>query len=189
MDIDDAPKAPFNPAEWINTGKKYKEVPQSVSLARQGATALPSDIRDTLPWQDEPIQDFIQRALPKQSNGFNTSPMHTWFSYKEPNAISNQDIFKNTMRRSIPSQDVINKLDDEFGQQWLDGKRSIVDPRYNDRYPFWVLTVWREISSLIKKQKDWREAYTCVVQEMKGDIVSQVYPAVNSFLGSRGWNS
>jgi hypothetical protein len=89
------------------------------------------------------------------------------------------------MRRSIPSRDVINKLDDSNGLTASD--------------QLWILDIMTDIHSgfcrsggrycQIKKQKDWREAYTCVVQEMKGDIVSQVYPTVESFLGSRGWNS
>jgi len=126
-----------------------------------------------------------------QSSGFNTFPMQAWFSCKEPSAVSHKDTFKNVMQRTIPSRDFINKLDQELGQQWLDGKRSIVDPRYNHvRYPLWVLTIWREISLLINKQKDWREAYTFIAQAIKGDVlVSQVYPDVESFLGSRGWNS
>jgi hypothetical protein len=192
MEIDTFEASLFNPAEWIGTGKKYKDLPGCVTLAAQEAMAIPSDIRDTLPRQDEPILDFIQRTLPVKSNGINTFPMHAWFSCKEPSTVSNEDTPKNIMRRTVPSQDFINKLEREFGQQWFDGKQSIVDPRYNqghDRYPFWVLTVWREILSLINKQKDWREAYTVIAQEIKGDMVSQVYTNVESFLGSCGWNS
>ena len=148
--------------------------------------AIPSDVRDILPQQDEPILAFIQRTPPMQSAGFNTFPMHAWFSCKEPSTVSHKETLENVMRRTIPSRDFIIELEREFGQQWLDGKRSIVDPRYNqghDGYPFWVLTVWREILSLINKQKDWREAYTCIAQEIKGEIVWRVYPDVKGFLG------
>lgn len=113
--------------------------------------AIPSDVRDILPQQDEPILAFIQRTPPMQSAGFNTFPMHAWFSCKEPSTVSHKETLENVMRRTIPSRDFIIELEREFGQQWLDGKRSIVDPRYNqghDGYPFWVLTVWREILTL-----------------------------------------
>jgi hypothetical protein len=34
----------------------------------------------------------------------------------------------------------------------LDSKRSIVDPRYNDRYPFWVLAVWRGQGDIVRSK-------------------------------------
>jgi hypothetical protein len=65
----------------------------------------------------------------------------------------------------------------------LDSKRSIVIIT-NIHSGFWRSGGVREISS-DQKAKNWREAYTCIVQEMKGDIVSQVYPVERS----RRWNS
>jgi hypothetical protein len=45
----------FNPKEWIGVGKKYKDVPLYISLARTEATAIPSDIKNMLPRKDETI--------------------------------------------------------------------------------------------------------------------------------------
>jgi hypothetical protein len=178
----------LNPTcEWIGTGKEYKEV--CIYKKR------PSDVRDILPQQDEPILAFIQRTLPMQSGGFNTLPMQVHGSAARSQAPS---ATKRPSKTSCEEQhhretlSIIIELEREFGQQWLDGKRSIVGPRYNqghDGYPFWVLTVWRDILSMINKQKDWREAYTCIAREIKGEIVLQVYPDVEDLLGSRGWNS
>ncbi|KAF8687978.1 hypothetical protein AX14_003566 [Amanita brunnescens Koide BX004] len=191
MDIDTSDTHLFNPTEWIGVGKKYKDVPSYVADARTEATAIPSSIGGMLPQKDESILNFVRWALPSQSSGFNIFPMHAWFSSKEPDIVNHQEILKRIMRRTIPSRDIIDDLEMEFGQQWFDGKRSITDPRYNrgrDRYPVWVLAVWKEISSLISKQKIWREAYACVAQEIKGGA-SQEYPDIERFLGSRGWDS
>ena len=44
---------------------------------------------------------------------------------------------------------------------WFDGAASIVDPQFkngNERFPFWVLSLWREMEKMIQHQKLWRSS-------------------------------
>lgn len=49
----------------------------------------------------------------------------------------------------IPNDDFLDKLNDDTGQAWLDGARSIIDQRFNDgrdRLLLCAVTYWREMS-------------------------------------------
>ena len=53
----------------------------------------------------------------------------------------------------IPPAKVLEGLDGAIGQIWLDGGRSITDPRFNDgteRFPLWALSLWNEVKRLIE---------------------------------------
>jgi hypothetical protein len=52
MDINAFEASLLDPPEWVGAGKKYGDIPQGVALAAQ-EVAIPSDIRDTVPRQDE----------------------------------------------------------------------------------------------------------------------------------------
>ena len=86
----------------------------------------------------------------------------------------------------------MTKLQEEFCQQWLDESKSIVDPRFNqghEKLPFWVLSLWIQVSKIRQKQEDWREAYTCVVEETRNPVIAAEFPNAQCFFGARGWDA
>jgi hypothetical protein len=195
MDIDDD-SPPFHPSEWIGKGRSYKDAPHSVIKAQATAKAIPSDVLELFPDRDEATLLFTNRKLPMQSSGFSAHMPSAWFSEEEPAAATNLEVFSLVCNvRNIPPDHTLEKLTEVFGQQWLDGKKSLVDPRYSKglkNLPMWSLSVWKYMSATIKKQRDWREALTCVSEEMergsKGLFVEE-HLQVDKFFGYFGWDS
>lgn len=59
------------------------------------------------------------------------------------------------------------KLQNEAQKAWLDGCKSVSDPRYNDgrdRLPFYAITFWRQIRPHIEHQAKWKEASKWVTE-------------------------
>ena len=140
------------------------------------------------------IPQFLKETLPQQSKEFNFHAPSTWFRNEEPTPMTVEEIFEIVWRqRSIlPPRDVLTKLQEEFCQQWLDGSKSIVDPRFNqghEKLPFWVLSLWIQVSKIRQKQEDWREAYTCVVEETRNPVIAAEFPNAQCFFGARGWDA
>jgi hypothetical protein len=191
MYVDD--ETPFNADEWIGKGKKYSEVPYFVHLARKNAQAIPADIIQQLPARNMAIPQFLKETLPQQSKEFNFHAPSTWFRNEEPTRITVEEIFEMVWRRrSIPPQDILTKLQEEFCQRWLDGSKSMVDPRFNhghEKLPFWVLSLWIHGSKIRRKQEDWREAYTRVVEETQNPVIAAEFPNAQCFFGVRGWDA
>lgn len=193
--IDLANPGIFKHEEWIGKGKKYSGSPQCVIQAATAVKEVLPDVLNLLPHRDMPIARFIEHNLPAQSTGFHAYPTSAWFSNQLPNTISNQEVFRMVMeRRNIPSSYLLQRLHDAFGQFWLDGAQSIIDPRYkhgNERLPLYVLSLWSQASTIVKKQTDWKEAYGCLVEEIgKGSGgVANTFPSIKVFLDSRGWDS
>lgn len=52
-------------------------------------------------------------------------------------------------------------LEKVIGQSWLDGMKSIMDPRFNDggdQLPLWTITFWKDVVALNEKQKLWKQS-------------------------------
>jgi hypothetical protein len=63
------------------------------------------------------------------------------------------------MGRSIPPAAVLELLKRTSGQAWLNGAKSIADPRFNDgtdRFPLGTLTFWDQMADTISHQKHWK---------------------------------
>ncbi len=57
--------------------------------------------------------------------------------------------------RPIPCDKHLRALEQDFGQMWLDGAQSIIDPRFNDgreRLPLWMVGFWREMANIVRDQ-------------------------------------
>ena len=181
----------FNAKDWIGQGRKYKDVPTDVVIARIKLLALPSELHLQLPSSDIPIPEFINLSLPTQSASLNTFHTDQWFGQQEP-ATDPEKAYTLVTRRTIPSLATLDQLEGAFGQKWFDGAKSIRDPRYNqgrDQLPLWVLTLWRTLHNLIKDQQNWREAYQYVSNWTKSPVVATKFPTPESVFGSRGWNA
>ncbi|KAJ7798110.1 hypothetical protein B0H14DRAFT_2618186 [Mycena olivaceomarginata] len=121
------------------------------------AVALPSSA-PALP----PVS-FVERDLPyavrfSESDSLITGSLGAWFSSDPP--ITDVNV---VFERPLPSRAVLDDLLQQFGQFWLDGKKAIVDPRFNngaDRFPLWVLTLWARMGQTCDAQNQWCRAIT-----------------------------
>lgn len=177
----------FDPSNWIKKGKVYKDVPISVANALLELRKLPPAFDALLVHRDTPILEFIEQKIPRRSSTLNTLPIKAWFSQQPPTHAFPDTILNIVTRRAIPPDIVLLEIERALGQEWLNGCRSLVDPRYNkgaERFPFWILTLWRRVKSMAEKQEDWKVAVEFLVDE-----VVEERGAVKEILGGVGWDS
>ena len=148
---------PFHPSAWIGVGRRYSNLlPQEVLDAERDALKIPGTFRNRLPPPEARIHDFISFTLPFQSGALVFHAPAQWFSHDTPNTDPNI-----LLTRSVPPANVLEDLEKIFGQTWLDGGHSIVDPRFNnqnERFPLWALSFWKELQKTIECQDEWKKS-------------------------------
>ncbi|EEB88926.1 hypothetical protein MPER_13042 [Moniliophthora perniciosa FA553] len=190
-DVEDDEETPFVPGDWIGAGKAYNplELPLYVVNACLAALELPREATERLPSTSLPVMDFIKLNLPIISHSLNTYSPEAWFTEKA-SAISPETCVELIWKRPIPSPETLELLEGSFGQKWLDGVKGIIDPRYGQEVlPYWVLTLWKNISSMLVLQEEWQEAYETLTTVVQDPLVSEHFPTITSVLGRRSWNS
>jgi hypothetical protein len=78
------------------------------------------------------------------------------------------------------------KLEATVGQKWLDGRKSITDPRFNHG-KIRTLKLWRALGDILDKRRDWEEAVTFVGGAIAGH--SDWGFTVEGVFKLRGWNT
>ena len=148
------PRTPnvFDPALWIGQGKRYivEELPDYVIDTKCELLDLPQDAKNCLPPNEMPISAFLNHRLLTKLSELITVCVEHCFSKDSPSTN-----IATLADRPIPSDETIQLLDKAMGQAWLDGNRSIIDWRGDERIDFWAITFWREASMVIAKQKEW----------------------------------
>lgn len=182
IDIDT--DTPFHPSAWIGVGKEFSNLlPPEVLNEKEKILKIPETFDNPLPPPTTPVLDFIRHDLPFQSGALNFHFTTEWFSNDDPDTDP-----ATLLTRSVPPRSVLKDLDAAVGQVWLDGGRSLVDPRFNngtERFPFWVLSLWNKAQESIRCQNEWRKSVrwlnsiTC-----PGDIISRAKGVV----GRLSWN-
>lgn len=147
----------FHHSTWIGVGKTFSNtLPYVVYEKKREILRVPDPFQTGLPPPTTLINKFIQHPLPLQSSALSFHQTGEWFSTDIP--LTSPEIL---LTRPIPPEKVLKDLDDTFGQMWFDGAASIVDPRFNcgtERFPLWVLTLWKETEKTIQHQKLWRSS-------------------------------
>ncbi|KAJ7834458.1 hypothetical protein B0H14DRAFT_3462047 [Mycena olivaceomarginata] len=150
-------EAPFIPSDWIGKKKDFtSDLPVAVIAAKNAAYKLPAHAMEMMLPGKLPVIQFAELALPRTSSEFFYGESQLWFRDDEPTT----DI-SSLKHRSIPPTAVLDLLSRKSGQGWLNGKKSIADPRFNDgadRFPLWTLTFWIEMSAVIQKQAGWKRS-------------------------------
>jgi hypothetical protein len=148
-------EAPFIPSDWIGKKKDFtSDLPVAVIAAKNAVYKLPTHAMEMMPPGKLPVIQFAELALPRTSSELVYGESQLWFRDDEPTT----DI-SSLKHRSIPPTAVLDLLSRKSGQAWLNGKKSIADPRFNDgadRFPLWTLTFWIEMSAVIQQQAGWK---------------------------------
>jgi len=196
IDID-APVPIFDANYWIGNGKKFpkiSEIPAEVSTACNNILSVPQHVKEYLPNPQLSVVQFIHQTLPPQSSAIDTTKHSRWFSKVPPS----HDV-ASLMTRPIPPQNVLNGLNEAFGQQWFDGAQSICDPRFNngtEHLPLWTLTLWMDLARIVRTQAMWRksEAWLNLKAKQGGEVQEELEEAesmkkATTLLSAIGWDA
>ncbi|KAJ3920095.1 hypothetical protein F5877DRAFT_38885 [Lentinula edodes] len=189
IDIGEEERIVFDPSVWIHKGKTWDNPPLHVFHARDTAFELPLQMKKLLPAPDLPIVDFLQLKFPIQSHSLNIYSLDSWFSHDSPDT-SDQACVDMLWRRSIPSVELLKDLRVARGQKWLDGAKSIRDPRYNrgnDLFPLWALTLWQTLGEMGDDQEQWKLGLETIRQDTV--TAAHGFTTAARIFGQRGWNS
>ncbi|KAJ6620818.1 hypothetical protein B0H10DRAFT_2432733 [Mycena sp. CBHHK59/15] len=179
--------------DWIRKGKDYSDdLPWEVIEAKNAVFKLPAPVVGLIPAGNVPVTEFAALALPRQSSELAYGETQLWFSNDEP--TTDIGVLKDRTR-TVPPQRVLDLLARKSGQAWLNGARSIADPRYNegaDRFPLWVLTYWKEMASVIGHQTHWKRSIEWLDNEQKKckeEHTRTVVEEARAELKILGWNA
>lgn len=142
---------------WIGTGKRFSTtLPLEVYDKKREILKVPDTFPTQFPTSVALVHEFVHHRFPPQSSGLSFHPMIKWFSMEMP--VTSPEVL---LTRPIPPEEVLKNLDAAIGQMWFDGLSSIVDPRFNnhsERFPLWVLSLWKEAQKLVRNQKRWKSS-------------------------------
>jgi hypothetical protein len=191
--IDLAHPVHFDPSKWIGKNNIYdiKSLPYNVVAARIAAGSIPaSQVASlALPRHDLTVKDFLTARFPPLSGSLISVKATHWFSRDPPNL--NADIWTCLSTRPLPSLDTLRELDKAFGQAWIDGAQSIIDPRFNegrDHFPLWVIEWWRKLSDMVRYQAQWKQAEQWLTTESKTAESAELMSRVRDILSVLPWN-
>lgn len=191
-DLEQDEQREFDAKVWIGQGKAWKDPPMHVINARIRDFALCDEWKFTIPSDEALVGDFVNLDFPSASDAFNFTQTSAWLSKDRPEKPT-KSLLKRLMSRSVPPADLLNKLEEASKQGWLDGMRSIVDPRFNngrDRLPLQTLTLWRKMVRLLDVRREWATALLWVSREARIDpLFAKTFPSAEEFVATRGWNS
>ncbi|KAJ7165736.1 hypothetical protein C8R46DRAFT_1219524 [Mycena filopes] len=159
----------FNTSQWIGTGKIYKDVPIEVSDAFTDVSKLPKTLRATLPNPAMSVTDFLAVKLPGVLDTFEKSvgQIHDWFSTDSPNCDPIPALWA---LKSIPPSFFVAELVHGLPQQWLNGAKSIRDPRQPSlRLPLFALRFFVQIQELHQAQEKWDTSVAWVRDDLGHD--------------------
>ncbi|KAJ3765163.1 hypothetical protein FB446DRAFT_795330 [Lentinula raphanica] len=137
------------------------------------------------------IENFLRFPLPKKSYALSMYSPTKWFSKEPPTPRSEGELWKLLYSRPLPTSQEVQMLYTAFGQEWLDGARSLCDPRINsgnDRLPLWFLTVWHDVLSFVDTQNDLRKSYKAAQNLVTLPHVSEDFPTVEAIFRNVKWN-
>jgi hypothetical protein len=116
---------PWVPQHWIRQGKVYPfhgEEPQTVYEEHKRMLTIPLHYQVLLIDPRLTVNQFLQVAVPSVAGDI--------VAYKPVSAFSTEaptQVLPWLLNRRIPSMDILEKLEEQLGQQWFDGANSLMD--------------------------------------------------------------
>lgn len=181
---------PFDPNAWIGLGIVFwpDELPPEVIRAFEAATQLPHSGEELLPSASIPVTEFVKFSIPAQSQELASCHAATWFSSKQPTS----DALDHLVNHPAPRDELLETLDRELGQAWLDGRQSIEDRRYPDipcLLPLWAIAFWRKLRFCDRARATWRASVTWLERHSKMPAMKEHLGGAYCALSNLGWNS
>jgi hypothetical protein len=142
----------FDPSKWIRVGKIYKDAPVEVSDAFTDTRKLPPELQATLPGPTLSVTKFLELkflGVLDRSTKFSTQT-NDWFSEEPPN----YDPLAFWTLKSMPPRWLVDELENDCPQKWLNGAQSVLDPLDKSiRLPLSALAFYSRIHALLEAQE------------------------------------
>ncbi|KAK7035182.1 hypothetical protein R3P38DRAFT_2518543, partial [Favolaschia claudopus] len=90
---------------------------------------------------------------------------------------------------------VLDQLARKSGQAWLNGAKSIADPRFNDgedRFPLHTLALWMEMSRMIEEQRSWKRSVEWLRKQRENcqdDLTKAMIDKAGTILKTMAWDA
>ncbi|PBK82284.1 hypothetical protein ARMGADRAFT_1090504 [Armillaria gallica] len=139
--------------EWIECGRLYRNIPHLVMKQRERILRIPAPFKLVLPSSNLSIIEFLDVTLPRLCSTTH-SVLELEFSDDEPDDLDDPTTLHGV---AIPSLETLNWLEEEFGQEWFNGKKSVRDER-SRRHPFRILTYFYHMRQACIAFKQWEDA-------------------------------
>ncbi|KAH7867805.1 uncharacterized protein C8R40DRAFT_1061903 [Lentinula edodes] len=179
--------------KWIGKRISYSAntLPLCVILARCDEEIVPIEFQKFYPSSSLSFQQYIRIPLPDRSYALSSFTSERWFSNDVPDTRTMGELWKLLTSRPLPTSGELTRLYGDFGQLWLNGARSIRDPRFNsgkERLPLWVLTAWHDMVNFAETQSSLEKAYRSLQELIKQKPVANHFPTVDSVFRNVKWN-
>ena len=186
LERDDSGNNIFVPSQWIGKGQAYpSDPPDYLSEAYEDAFAIPTDSKRLLPGSMTSIYELISKKIPSETNAIVSAKSDRWFS---PDTPTTELSF--LLDRPLPPRYVLEDLRRISKQKWLDGMRSVRDPRHNhgaERFPLYALAFWEALSTVVKGARSWRIATAWLDSNAK-HVSDEQRKECQTVLRTLGWN-
>ncbi|KLO19401.1 hypothetical protein SCHPADRAFT_992903 [Schizopora paradoxa] len=141
--------------DWVGKNATYSDnVPRHVRDAISRLFMVSKDDIHHIPSAETPITKLLSLSIPKIEASLVFPESNRWFSPRPPN-----DTIVNLLSRPIPPYNFLRQLKEHSGQSFLDGAKSIKDPRFKESYlPLSSLGVWRALVDVANGRERWAPA-------------------------------
>ena len=186
IDLDTSPSLDLT--QWIRQQKTYdtRTLPFQVIEACTAATRLPDDHHVLIPSPDLSVHDYLSVNLPVLLASIVTLKPGCWFITDTPDKE-----FSYLFSRPFPPPSAIQRLRAAFGQAWIDGAKSIIDPRFNDGrdwLPLWTLSYWQVISNTVQACSLWNGCKDWLTKESRTVEATQLMDQARGLLRLLSWD-
>ncbi|CAK5278486.1 unnamed protein product [Mycena citricolor] len=181
---------PFDANVWIGQKKKWhNDIPWEVIREKNRVlTPPPAQAAEILPPSSLAISSFAHLPLPRISSILVHAESPLWFSNEEPTC----DVAR-LADRTVPHKMLLDMLSRKIGQAWLNGARSITDPRYNEgneRLLLYTLTLWQRLAEVHGIQVQWKRGMDWLEKEKDHFNTGPAHKEIQDALASMtrvGW--
>ncbi|KAJ7437476.1 hypothetical protein B0H11DRAFT_2255351 [Mycena galericulata] len=188
IDSDDENNAAeWNPTYWIAQGRIYENVPAYVEAARHQILQLPASIRSLLPSKSISIAQLLLLELPPIAPSDDPmDPGLQIYTTAEPT----ENIQEVLPYLALPSRTMLHQMVGEFGQAWLDGKKSLRTWFNPDvAYPLWALTYWQEMLDISDAKDTWLHAESWLSSTGRTPEEAELKLQVRGIWSVAGWHA
>ncbi len=156
----------WNKNEWIGCGRSNKDVPYNIAKHRDKLLQIPAEFQPLIPPDNLSVLQLVamRSTLPQQDEITPVTTQDLDWDYDQYETRNLQEDIPCIM---VPSLEALTRLDESFGQAWLDGKRSLLDRRtgLSRFYPPWILSYFFKLRLACRIARKWNDALEWLEEE------------------------
>ncbi|KAE9388911.1 hypothetical protein BT96DRAFT_1025259 [Gymnopus androsaceus JB14] len=173
----------WNIADWIGCGQVFPDImPPVIEHQRKQILQIPIEFQSLLPASNVSLEKLIGWSLPPVAGEDHAKELY--FTEDQPDTMDAEALNQLT----VPCSRQLALLEEQFGQNWFDGKHSLCFFRVKKHLPFWVLTFFACVRVAYFSQTRWAAALDWLL-DPAGETQSEYDLAVdvNDAMASNPW--